>query len=75
MCLSIPAKVISTKGNMAIVQIGGLMIQACLDLVEDIRVGDYVLIHTGFIIQKISMEEAEETKSLIREIENLNDAP
>ncbi|MFA5814052.1 MAG: HypC/HybG/HupF family hydrogenase formation chaperone [Bacteroidales bacterium] len=60
---------------MAIVQIGGLMIQASLDLVEDIRVGDYVLIHTGFIIQKISMEEAEETKRLIREIENLNDAP
>ncbi|MCX6224727.1 MAG: HypC/HybG/HupF family hydrogenase formation chaperone [Bacteroidia bacterium] len=75
MCLSIPAKVISTTGTMAIVQIGGLMIQASLDLVEDIRVGDYVLIHTGFVIQKISMEEAEETKSLIREIEKFNDAP
>jgi len=75
MCLSIPAEVLSTNSNMAIVQIGGLMIQASLDLVEDIRVGDYVLIHTGFIIQKISMEEAEETKRLIREIENLNDAP
>jgi len=60
---------------MAIVQIGGLMIQASLDLVEDICVGDYVLIHTGFIIQKISTEEAEETKRLIREIENLNDVP
>ena len=75
MCLSIPAEVLSTSGNMAIVQLGGLMIQASLDLVEDICVGDWVLIHTGFIIQKISMEEAEETKRLIREIENLNDAP
>ncbi|TSA34735.1 MAG: HypC/HybG/HupF family hydrogenase formation chaperone [Porphyromonadaceae bacterium] len=75
MCLSIPAEVLSTNSNMAIVQIGGLMIQASLDLVEDICVGDYVLIHTGFIIQKISTEEAEETKRLIREIENLNDVP
>ena len=44
MCLSIPAEVLSTNSNMAIVQIGGLMIQASLDLVEDICVGDYVLI-------------------------------
>jgi len=75
MCLSIPAKVLSTNGNMAIVQIGGLMSQACLDLVEDISVGDYVLIHTGFIIQKISLDEAEETNRIIREIETFNDAP
>jgi len=75
MCLSIPAKVVSTTGNMAIVEIGGLMIHACLDLVEDIQAGDFVLIHTGFIIQKISTEEAEETTRLIREIESYNDAP
>lgn len=75
MCLSIPAKVISINGNMAIVQIGGLMIQACLDLVEDIHEGDYALIHTGFIIQKISDEEAAETTRLIREIGNSNDLP
>ena len=75
MCLSIPAKVLSTNGNMAIVQTGGLKVQASLGLVENIREGDYVLIHTGFIIQKISFEEAEETKNLIREIENFNDVP
>jgi hydrogenase expression/formation protein HypC len=60
---------------MAVVQTGGLMIQASLDLVEDIHEGDYVLIHTGFIIQRISIEEADETIRLIREIENLNDIP
>jgi len=75
MCLSIPAKVISTNGNMAIVQIGGLLSQAALYLVDDISVGDDVLIHTGFIISKISTEEAEETKRLIREIEKFNDVP
>ena len=75
MCLSIPAEVISTQGNMAIVQIGGLRTQASLDLVDDIGAGDYVLIHTGFVIQKISPHEAEETISLIREIDTYKDTP
>ena len=75
MCLSIPAKVVAIDGTMAIVQMGGLMVQASLDLVEDIQIGDHVLIHTGFIIQKISSEEAEETIRIIREIENFNDMP
>jgi hydrogenase expression/formation protein HypC len=75
MCLSIPAKVLSTSGNIAIVQIGGLRSQASLDLVDGVCEGDFVLIHTGFIIQKISIDEAEETSRLIREIENFNDAP
>jgi len=65
----------SISGNMAVVQIGGLRIQASLDLVDDVSEGDFVLIHTGFIIQKISLEEAEETTRLIREIENLYDTP
>ncbi len=75
MCLSIPAKVVSTTGNMAIVETSGLRIQACLDLVENIEVGDLVLIHTGFIIQKISVGEAEDILSLIREIDSFNDSP
>lgn len=75
MCLSIPANVISITGSMAIVKIGELMVQACLDLVDDIHEGDFVLIHTGYIIQKITHEEASETQRLIREIENFNDLP
>ena len=68
MCLSIPAKIVSIKGNMAKVEIGGNIIDAGLQLIEDPQIGDYVLLHTGFAIQKISEEDANETKKLLNEI-------
>ena len=68
MCLSIPSKVISINGNKAIVSVGDTEYEASLQLVEDIRVGDYVLLHTGFAIQKISEEDAQETLKLLGEL-------
>lgn len=68
MCLSIPAKVISIEGNMAKVSIGGSVTNASLQLIEDVNVGDYVLLHTGFAIEKIDETEAEETMKLLNEI-------
>jgi hydrogenase expression/formation protein HypC len=71
MCLSIPAKILSVEGNTAKASVGGAIVNTSLHLVDDIQVGDYVLIHTGFALQKISEEEALET---IRIIEDLNRA-
>lgn len=71
MCLSIPAKVISIEGNMARVSIGGTTTNASLQLITDVKVGDYVLLHTGFAIEKIDEHEAEETMRLIKEIEDI----
>ncbi len=68
MCLSIPSKVLSIQGDKAIVSVAGTEYEASLQLVEDVEVNDYVLLHTGFAIQKISEEEAEETLKLLREI-------
>lgn len=68
MCLSIPSRVISIDGNKAIVSVGGTEYEASLQLVENIKVDDYVLLHTGFAIQKISEEDAQETLNLIREL-------
>ncbi|MBC8321482.1 MAG: HypC/HybG/HupF family hydrogenase formation chaperone [Bacteroidetes bacterium] len=68
MCLSIPSKVLSIQGDKAIVSVAGTEYEASLQLVEDVEVNDYVLLHTGFAIQKISEEEAEETLRLLREI-------
>ena len=73
MCLSVPAKVISIKEEMAEVSIGGTIYTASLQLVEDVNIGDYVLLHTGFAIQKISEEDAEETIKLLREIAEYDD--
>lgn len=71
MCLSIPVKIISIEGSMAEVSAGGTIFRAGMQMIEDAAPGDYVLLHAGFAIQKISAEEAEETLKLLREI---NDA-
>jgi len=72
MCLSIPAKIISIEGDKAQVSVGGTRVEAGLQLVDDVKVGDYVLVHTGFAIQKISEEEAQETLELFKEFEEFN---
>ena len=72
MCLSIPAKVESIDGDMAMVSVGGIEYRASLQMIEGVQTGDYILLHTGFAIQKISEEEAMETIRLFEEFEELN---
>ena len=71
MCLSIPAKIISIDGDQAKVSVRGAEYSAGLQMIEEPEVGDYVLLHAGFAIQKISDEEAKETLKLLREMDNL----
>ena len=73
MCLAIPSRVISIKGDKAIVSVGGAEYQASLQLTEGICVNDYVLLHTGFVIQKISVEDANETLRLLRELGEIDE--
>jgi len=61
-------KVIKINDGLGIVEIGGVKREISLQLVEDIKIGDYVIIHAGFAIQKLNEEEAEETLSLLREM-------
>lgn len=68
MCLSIPAQIVSIEGNMADVSAGGAVFKAGLHMIEDVKVGDYILLHAGFAIQKISEKEALETLQLIKEM-------
>ena len=70
MCLSIPAKVIRIKDGIADVSVGGTVLKAGLQLVGDVSPGDYVLLHAGFAINKLSLEEAEETLELLNLISN-----
>jgi len=74
MCLSVPAKVISVDGSSAKVSVGGTLVNIALHLVDDVKVGDYVLVHTGFALQKISEEEALETIELIRQLDMAGEA-
>jgi hydrogenase expression/formation protein HypC len=70
MCLSIPGKILAIKGNMAEIEIAGNIYQAGTQLMEEVQEGDLVLIHSGFIIQKLSPEEADESEKLLRDILN-----
>jgi hydrogenase expression/formation protein HypC len=72
MCLSIPAKVESIEGEMAQVSVGGAKYNASLQMLDDVKVGDYILLHTGFAIQKISEEEAKESLKVFQEFDELN---
>ncbi len=68
MCLAIPALVKSIDGYQAEVEIGGVSRRASIQLTPEVRVGEYVLLHTGYAISVIDAEEAEETLNLLREI-------
>ena len=68
MCLAIPVKVIKIKENLAQVDMSGVKREVDVRFLEDIKVGDYVLVHAGFAIEKIDEEEAAETLKLLKDI-------
>ncbi|MCF7876325.1 HypC/HybG/HupF family hydrogenase formation chaperone [Candidatus Bipolaricaulota bacterium] len=69
MCLAIPGEVLSVEEEVASVEVGSVEQEVRLDtLTEEVKEGDYLLVHTGFAIQKLSQEEAEETLSLFDEL-------
>ena len=68
MCLAIPAKIVSIDGTMAEADIGGLKRQISIWLTPDAKVDDYVLLHTGYAINVIDEDEAEETLKLLAEM-------
>ena len=69
MCLALPARIkqIDSASDTAIVGLGDVSKQISLALVEDVEVGDYVLIHVGYALNKISEEEAQRTLELFAE--------
>ncbi len=75
MCLSIPAKIEKIQGETAVCSVGGTTYQANLMMlaVEELKPGDYVLIHTGFAIQKLDSEEAEANLKTFADFKKLNE--
>jgi hydrogenase expression/formation protein HypC len=74
MCLSIPAKIEKIEGDVAICSVGESSYKASLQLLsgEELSPGDFVLIHTGFAIQKLDIEEAKVSLSAFDEFKKLN---
>lgn len=67
MCLGIPGRVVKVEGDMAEVDFWGVRRKASLLLVPEVREGDYVLVHVGFVITKLEQQEAQETLRLFEE--------
>jgi hydrogenase expression/formation protein HypC len=71
MCLAIPGKIIEmvdAENNIAKVDVGGVRRNINTGMLDDTKVGDYVLIHVGFAMSKIDEHEAEETLRILKEI-------
>ena len=68
MCLGIPAKVVEVdESGIGKVDYLGTKVKANLTLLEDVKIGDWVILHAGFAISQLNEEEAQETLQLLRE--------
>jgi hydrogenase expression/formation protein HypC len=71
MCLAIPGKIVEfvdVENQIAKVEVGGVKRNVNIGMLDDTRIGDYVLIHVGFAMSKIDEKEAEETLRLLQEL-------
>jgi hydrogenase expression/formation protein HypC len=68
MCLAIPARVIQIEEGLGLVELGGVVREASFMLLPDAQVGDYVLLHAGYALQKVDEAEAEETMRLLADL-------
>jgi len=68
MCLGIPMRIISRKGDTAEVSSGGTGREISVALLKDAAVGDYVIVHAGFAIEKVDKKRAKETLDILKSI-------
>ena len=73
MCLAIPVRIVSITGNEAETEIAGVRRRVSIAFTPEAKVGDYVLLHTGYAIGVIDETEAEETLKLLEEIASLSE--
>ena len=68
MCVAVPCRVTEVEGPTARAEIGGAEVSVRLDLLEDVRVGEYVLVHAGFALERLDEDEAKKTLALLEEL-------
>jgi len=77
MCLGVPGRIIEIYErnglNMGKIDFGGVIREVCLSYVPEAQVGDYALVHVGFVLNLISEQEARETLDLLNEIASLEE--
>lgn len=73
MCLAIPCKIIEIHNSLAVIDVDGVKGEASLLLIEDPEIGEYVIVHAGFAIQKMDEKEAMESLKVLHEVAALAD--
>ena len=68
MCLAYPMKVIEIRGQVCIAAASGLQRKVNIQMIEGLEVGDYILVHAGFAIEKLKEEDARENLRIIDEL-------
>jgi hydrogenase expression/formation protein HypC len=68
MCLSIPGRVVWVKDKKAGIDFGEVTVEAATHIVEELLPGDYVLVHSGYVLEKLNVEDAKITLELFDEI-------
>ena len=68
MCLAVPAKVKKIEGNSAFVDFGGISRKISLGILDNVKKGEYVLVHAGFAIGKVRESEAQDTLKALEEL-------
>ena len=68
MCLAVPMRVVEIEGPIAQVEEGGVRRTARVDLIDGVKLGDYVIVHAGIAIERLEPEEARETLRLFEEM-------
>ncbi|HEY9074729.1 MAG TPA: HypC/HybG/HupF family hydrogenase formation chaperone [Desulfobaccales bacterium] len=68
MCLAIPMRLVEIEGTAGVAEVDGVTRQVRLDLLPEVVLGDYVLIHAGLAIARVDPEHAQETLSLLRSL-------
>ncbi len=70
MCLAYPMKVISIEGEYALCELSNIKRRVGIQLLNNVRVGDYVMVHAGFAIEKVDRNAAKDTLKVLEEYEN-----
>ncbi len=71
MCLAVPAKILEIEGDTAVIEINGVRRSGNVSLIHNPEIGDYVLLHAGFAIQKWSEEDVREFNAITEEMQKL----
>ena len=69
MCVAVPCRVTEIDGPVARAEVAGASVEVRLDLVDGVQVGDYVIVHAGFALERLDEEEAQATLALFRELD------